>query len=59
MNLLGKLGEENTFSYRDTNFLNNPTWSISPRMFASTLAFVFDQVPKGIHCNFGVSLSVY
>jgi hypothetical protein len=59
MNLLGKLGEENTFSYRDTNFLNNPTWSISPRMFASTLAFVFDQVPKGIHCNFCVSLSVY
>jgi hypothetical protein len=30
MNLLGKLGEENTFSYRDTNFLNKPTWSISP-----------------------------
>ncbi|KAL5656551.1 hypothetical protein ACJX0J_035870 [Zea mays] len=26
-------------------------------MFASTLDFGFDQVPKGIHCNFGVSLS--
>ncbi|KAL5664964.1 hypothetical protein ACJX0J_025072, partial [Zea mays] len=26
-------------------------------MFASTLAFGFDQVRKGIHCKFGVSLS--
>ncbi|KAL5672076.1 hypothetical protein ACJX0J_016382, partial [Zea mays] len=28
-------------------------------MFASTLAFGFDQVPEGIHCNFGVSLSYF
>jgi hypothetical protein len=59
MNLLGKLGEKSTFSYRNTNFLNTPTRSISPWMFASTLAFGFDQVLEGIHCNFGVSLSVY